>query len=575
MINFRGIFKKDSLVSNSVGVLEDRFFMVYVILECLWVPIQAFVSFVNGLHTTALVFIGILIMNLLLALYETVFKRFDIPKAIYLTAMLIKVPVLWYFVGGNSSAAGSLFILEVIFFCMVCKGKIQPLFILCVLASSGAISSLSGRMPERFGALEMSPMQHGVMSSAIGSSVTIYVVFLIFYQKKEFNNENRTVKEYDEQLKKSNQMQKNFLANMSHEIRSPLGIVLGFNDLIKETEDVNKIKEYSDNISHAGKTLQTVINDILDYSKIEAGKLDIIENDYSLGTMLSELEHDIKLRCGEKGLTFTIDKKDDVPDILFGDVIRVKQCVFNILTNAVKYTKTGYVKFTIASEGKDENGDNKLAFSIEDSGRGISEELIPKLFSSFQRLDEGQDRGIEGTGLGLTITKSLVDQMKGTIDVKSKVGEGTTFTIHIVQKDGNPSIGVSKDEVIDITVLSGKNVLVVDDVDMNLIIIETILTSEGLNVTTVLSGKEAVQICKEREFDVILLDHMMPEMDGIETYKHITEEGLNTTTSVIMLTANAMTGAREEYLSYGIKGYVSKPIDTNALNKELVTVIGS
>ena len=559
-------------INDTYNRLEDRLFMVYVLFEMIWLPIIAVVSFAVKLNTTALFFTSFFIFDILVVLYERIFKSITIPKVIYLLVMVVKVPILWYFVGGNASSASAMFLLEIIFFAMVNKGIKQIIFILISIISSGMVSNLSNRFPDRFGGLEMNGMQHAVMSPVLGTSITIFVALLIYYQKKEYNKENRLAMERDEQLQLSNKMQKNFLANMSHEIRSPLGIVLGFNDLIRKTSDIDTIYEYSSNIKSAGKMLQTVINDILDYSKIEAGKLDIIESDYKLNTMIKELERDIKLRCDEKGLRFIVEREGELPEYLCGDVIRLKQCVFNILTNAVKYTKEGFVKFTIKSEGKAEDGGNKLVFVVEDSGRGISEDLLPQLFSSFQRLNEGQNRGIEGTGLGLAITKSLVDQMKGTIDVHSEVGKGSIFTIHIAQKDGTADEKEDTEGIVDVSVLKGIEVLAVDDVEMNLVIIETILKSENMNVTIVNSGKLAIEKCKEKKFDIILMDHMMPEMDGIKTYKNISADSLNKETPVIMLTANAMMGAKEEYMSAGLSGYVTKPINQNELIKEMVRV---
>lgn len=573
MIKLRSVLAEGKVVSNQVGMLEERLFMVYMCCEIIWLPLVGIASFFVGLKLTALIIFGVFLIAISLAMTAQKTGKIVIVRWIYMILTLFKVPLLWYVVGGNVSSAGALFLLEIIFYSMINRGKIQIIFIVLSMITSSMASSLSGRFPDKLNGLNMSPMQHSIMSAVVGSSITLFVTFLIVYQKREFNRENKLARETDEQLKLSNQMQKNFLANMSHKIRSPLGIVLGFNDLILDSEDEEKIKEYATNIKDAGKTLQTVINDILDYSKIEAGKLDILESDYLISTLIKELEKDIRLRCNEKGLIFNVEKIGEIPDSLYGDCIRIKQCIFNILTNAVKYTDSGSVTFTIECKGKDVEGYNIIVFTVKDTGRGMSKDLIPKLFTSFQRLDEGQNRGIEGTGLGLAITKSLLDQMSGTVNVESEMGVGSTFVITIGQKDGSEDlISSNADEEVDMSCISGKNVLVVDDVDMNLVIIDTILTSEGLNITTVTSGQAAIDSCKEKKFDVILLDHMMPGMDGIETYNNIKANGLNTDTPVIMLTANAMAGAKEEYYSHGINGYVTKPINQNLLNREIVRV---
>jgi len=356
---------------------------------------------------------------------------------------------------------------------------------------------------------------------------------------------------------------------MSHEIRSPLGIVLGFNSLISETDDIKQIYEYSTNIEKAGKTLQTVINDILDYSKIESGKLDIVCADYSFNELVEEISADIGLKCEGKGLSFVVEKDSTIPDFLYGDNIRIKQCLFNLLTNAVKYTDEGTVSFIIDNAGRNPDGKVGIKLKIVDTGRGISEGEVPKLFTSFQRLDEGYNRGIEGTGLGLAITKNLLDAMGGTISVESSLGQGTTVTVYLEQPLGKP-VGnvVIKPQVV--TPVAGTKIMVVDDTPMNLSLVEKMLRKGNYEVVTINSGKKCLEAIMEDKYDLILLDHMMPEMNGVEVFEHLKENpGMNADTPVVMLTANAMMGAEQEYTKMGFNGYLSKPID----QKKLIAMI--
>ena len=481
--------------------------------------------------------------------------------------VLFAIPFVWHFAGGTNASANVLFIAELIFYVMCLNGVKQKVFVILSILSSSAIAAISN-MPF-YEPIIMNYKQIADVSRNIGLSTSILVMLLLLKQKQEYARERDMAIKSEKELEKSNQLQKNFLANMSHEIRTPLGIVLGFNDLIAESESVEQIHEYSDNISEAGKTLHTVINDILDYSKIESGKLDIIDVDYSVEELIHGINHDIGLKSDEKGLKFSIDIDKDIPTHLYGDNIRIKQCLLNLLSNAVKYTDQGSVSLKIDREECDKDDVCRLKFTVSDTGRGISEETIPKLFDAFKRLEEGQNRGIEGTGLGLAITKSLVDEMNGRIEVSSIYGEGSVFTMYLDQVISGKSFETKTDEnkVADI---SGVSVLVVDDTKMNLTLISKLLTKQGAVSKLIDNGADCLAECKINKYDVILLDHMMPEMDGIEVFKRLRgEEGLNKDTPVVMLTANAMAGASKEYIDLGFDGYVSKPVNLQVLITEI------
>lgn len=491
----------------------------------------------------------------------------------YFVIYLLTLPFVWHFAGGTNASANVLFTAELVFFAMCLRGKRQILFLVLSVISSTLMSALPAITRGGYRPIEMSEFQIIDVSRNMGLSTSILIVSLLLRQKKEYEKERDAAVKSEKELEKSNRLQKNFLANMSHEIRSPLGIVLGFNGLIAGSNDIDQIHEYSENITNAGKTLHTVINDILDYSKIESGKLDIINDDYSFKDLITEIKNDIGLKSAEKGLSFKINTDENVPAYLYGDNIRIKQCLLNLLSNAVKYTDQGTVSLEVVRETTDKEDHCKLKFIVSDTGKGISEDALPNLFDSFQRLDEGHNRGIEGTGLGLAITKNLIDEMNGSIEVDSKYGEGSTFTLYLEQKISDKAYSMENHEVANVDI-SGVNILAVDDTKVNLILIDKMLGKCDAKVTAVGSGEICLKVCAVNKFDVILLDHMMPEMDGVEVFKRLrSEEGLNKNTPVIMLTANAMAGANKEYMDLGFDGYVSKPINVQELKETIVDVL--
>ena len=561
------LLKKMHIINDRKYELETRLLLSFIMFETIWSIFNSIFAIAMRLPApTIRMYVCHAIVLPLGVLLAFITEKKVFFRELYFVLILINIPGVWYLAGGQKASANILFVCELVIYAMCLKGKKRMVYMILSLMSSGMISSMSGRFPELL-SFEMDPRQRAMASSSIGLSTSLLIAAILIKQKYEYMRERDAAVEAEKELEKSNQMQKNFLANMSHEIRSPLGIVLGFNTLITESNDVEQIHDYSKNIAHAGQTLQIVINDILDYSKIESGKLDIIEADYSFYQLMDDICTDIKLKASEKGLKFNVDIDKTIPRYLFGDDIRIKQCVLNILSNAVKYTEKGEVTFTARNNGTDDNGNYLISFETKDTGKGIKEEDIPNLFLSFQRLDENNNRGIEGTGLGLAITKSLMDEMHGDIHVTSKVGEGSVFTLSLAQKVSNVQVS-DKAEEADTAALEGAKILAVDDTKLNLILIKKLLNKYGANIETVDSGQKCIDLCKTNKYDIILLDHMMPEMDGVETFSYMKKiEGFNT--PVIMLTANAMAGAKQEYIELGFNGYVSKPINQD----ELVSVI--
>ena len=369
---------------------------------------------------------------------------------------------------------------------------------------------------------------------------------------------------------KANNAKTDFLSNMSHEIRTPLNAIVGYSQLVLEEKNIpDYLKEDVSGIITASKSLLEIVNGILDVSKIEANKIEIINNAYDTNELFNEVVTLTKSRIGTKNLEFKVKIDESIPKYLYGDSARIKQIMINLLTNSIKYTRSGFVELKIDSVIK--NGVCRLIVSVEDSGVGIKKEDMSKLFVKFERFDESNTT-IEGTGLGLAITKKLVDLMKGKIVVQSVFGEGSKFTFALDQLITNKVIN-KKEEEITISDYSNKKVLVVDDNKVNLKIASKLLNTYKVNVTILESGIECLNKIKEEEYDLIFLDDMMPKMSGVETLKKLHEDP-NFKIPVVVLTANALSGMREKYLNDGFDDYLAKPIIRVELSKIIKKFLG-
>ncbi len=382
----------------------------------------------------------------------------------------------------------------------------------------------------------------------------------------------------------ANEAKSAFLSNMSHEIRTPINAILGMNEMILREADDPRILSHSGNIERAGSSLLGIVNDILDISRIESGKMELILADYDLSELISDLVNIISVRAEMKGLQLVTDIDPTLPCRLSGDEVRIKQIILNLLTNAVKYTKEGSVTFQVSCEERFRESDRVvLKVAVTDTGIGIREEDINRLFFKFERIEEERNRNIEGTGLGLPITKKLLNMMGSDLMVESEYGKGSTFCFLLEQSV------ISWDELGDYQKLSSEQqkdqsrhqgklvspdarILVVDDYAMNLEVVSGLLKETLIQVDTAISGDEALKLAGKNRYDIIFMDYMMPGKNGIETLKELRSQknGPNVNVPVVCLTADAISGAREKYLSQGFDGYLTKPVDSEMLEKILI-----
>lgn len=419
-------------------------------------------------------------------------------------------------------------------------------------------------------------------SVTLGAILGIGLMFLLVMAIIKTGQDMFQTKKNQQQAIMAKEAQAKFLANMSHEIRTPINAVIGMNEMILRDSEDEEVLEYADNIKRASNMLLALVNDILDFSKIESGQLELVEDTYDLKSLMQDELLLLNARVGGKPIEVEVDMDHRLPLKYYGDELRLKQILTNILSNAVKYTKEGKISIKVFYQWITAEKIN-LCFSVKDTGIGIKEEDIGHLLDGFKRLDLSQNRNIEGSGLGLNIVKQLVELMQGNIAVSSEYGKGSTFTIFIPQIvvdkqpigvfDASSQTGKKKIRVSDraFTAPDAK-VLVVDDNTMNLAVVKGLLKRTQVQLDLAKSGQECLELSKKKHYHIILMDHMMPEMDGVETLHHLQrdEGNPNSNTVVVALTANAVAGCREMYLEYGFDDYFSKPIQAEKLEELLI-----
>lgn len=503
-------------------------------------------------------------------------------------ANYLLMPTLYFVEGGKESAMPVWLLLASLFTFLIVEG--WPCYVIYIgnvimagilLYRDYTYPELVHRMASR--KLEYEDYFYGVAFVAL----TFGVIFK--FQGNLYENKRKELEQKEEELikmnldlEKANEAKSVFLARMSHEIRTPINGVIGMNEMILRESSERSILNYASSIEIASNTLLSLVNDILDFSKIESGLMKIIPDDYDVFSFIRSCYTMLDMRAKGKGLKLKLAYNEKLPEKLNGDEVRLRQIATNLLTNAVKYTDKGTITFEVDYIKKEESRID-LILRVTDTGRGISEEGLEGIFESFRRADERQNRNIEGSGLGLAITKQLVELMDGSINVESQQGKGSEFTVVIPQKlasskpmgdfwakySSTTGTGENYEESF---TAEDANILVVDDVPVNLQIIKLLLKKTKVNVDMAVSGEECLEKYGEKHYDMVFLDHMMPQMDGIETFVELqkTEKYKEENTPIIILTANAIQGADKEYMAVGFSDYMTKPVQAQELEKMLI-----
>lgn len=497
------------------------------------------------------------------------------------------MPVLYFQSGGRACGMICWLIFGAVLGYLIMRGKLFFGYVVINILSFSTTLILEQLHPELVSKLDSGWQETtDTIFSFILVSISIcavykYQAFLYTKQNQELSQQDDMLREMNEKLESASQAKTNFLANMSHEIRTPINAILGMDEMILRDSQDQQILGYASDIDSAGRQLLSLVNDILDISKIEAGKMEIIPVKYEMFSILNDSYNLIISRAKQKNLSVVVDNQTDLPSELFGDEIRVRQVILNLLTNAVKYTEKGTVTLSVGYEKKSEK-DIVMKISVKDTGKGISLEDQKKLFENFTRVDELHNRNIEGTGLGLSITRHLVSLMNGSIEVKSTLGEGSEFTVFIPQTviSWTPMGEFTLGQEHKVVVQSGKEsftaetatVLAVDDVRVNLNVVRLLLRDTKVQIDLAESGKDALNYMSQKHYDLVLMDHMMPEMDGIQALHHIRNDNgiINPQVPVIALTANAISGVDRMYMDEGFDGYLSKPVRAAELEAALL-----
>ena len=568
--------------------LRERLFRLIVMLGMTAVVFNIFTSIIQGQSPVVLLPLLVLLVLMVLGLRSSVkYRKFEAFALIFvLLANGVVFPVIFFLNGGAQSGASVWFLVGVTLVFLMFRGKkllaltVYSLLAICVTFVLGYL------FPDWILPINGSGYVYFDCAAALVLA-SVLIGMLIKMQNAVYEREVKVTEEQKEQIEEISRSQSAFFANMSHEIRTPINTIIGLNEMTLREDISDEIAENSINIQNASKMLLTLINDILDLSKLESGKMEIVPTRYETGAMFSDLVNIIWVRAHQKELEFKIDISPEIPSMLYGDEIRLKQVLTNILTNAVKYTERGSVTLRAKAERSGANS-VKLRISVADTGMGIKKDDMDQLFETYKRMDTEKNRKVEGTGLGLSISKQLIEMMGGKITVDSIYTKGSTFTVVVEQQimDEKP-IGpldlmikkkiAARDKYRQTFEAPDARVLVVDDNEMNLMVATKLLRGTKVQVDTAGSGEECLEKTRGKFYHVIFMDHMMPDMDGVETLKRLRrqQEGLCRDVPVIALTANALSGAEEIYQNSGFQSYLAKPINGALLEATLLKFLPS
>lgn len=576
--------------------LEIRHRLLNLILSA--VVIGGFASFLItfalGFNLGGVAITGVIIIADVFCLWLSVklFKPKLASILITVIANVIIFPIMYFFCGGCNGGMVLWLVLGLIFSWLILEGPVTYVVYVLNIVAVAVCMIVEYNFPQMVQVIE-GPIKliEDRLQSMIIVSLIIGIIFK--YQAHIFEKQRTIMEEQDETLRKTlselakvNQAKSDFLANMSHEIRTPINAMLGMDEMILRENQDSDINEYANNIQSAGQTLLSLINDILDFSKIEAGKMEIQPVEYSLFSVINDCYNMVYMRASEKNLHFIVKNDPMLPARLYGDEVRVRQIISNLLTNAVKYTPKGTVTLRIKGRRRNDAKEMVLQVEVEDTGIGLKPEHVKELFDSFKRIDEKKNRNIEGTGLGLNITKQLLDLMDGTISVQSEYGQGSVFKVEIPQTIMSEEVMGDFGKKYEKVCAARTNyresfrapharILAVDDVPMNLQVIKALLKNTGMQIETATNGRQCLEMTRLKKYNLILMDHMMPDMDGVETLHRIRamDDYPNKSTPVIALTANAIMGVEQEYLAEGFQSYLSKPVRGAQLEDTILTYL--
>lgn len=526
----------------------------------------------NGDRKLLLINTGIALLSLSLLFYAYYSKKYQ--RCYFITIVVIFMflfPIMFFKSGGYKGGMPSFYIFGILFTIFMLEGWLMFFCVWLELIIYIFTIGIAYYYPDTVIWFQSEKeivvdVLTGVVVSSASLGVAMYLHFRIYKKQQVFLTQAR------EEAMEANRAKSTFLANMSHEIRTPINVMLGMNEMILRESESREVVQYAKSVEKAGNYLLSLINNILDITRIESKKLDIIEEKFSLRQLVQEVCLIGAKQAEAKNLEFVVDVEETLPKYLEGDALHIKQVILNLINNAVKYTKKGKVFLEVCQEEK------QISFSVKDTGIGIKKEDMEALFDMFMRADIKRHRNIEGSGLGLTIAKELCEQMGGHIQAESIYGKGSNFTVYFPLKDaGTEKIGQWKvvegepvQEKRKKFFASEAQILLVDDSEQNIQVITSLLRRTGVQLDTAASGFECIEKVRNKKYHLIFLDYMMPEMDGIETFHRLKKEVNGQSVPVIALTADVSTGIHQHFLSEGFSDYLSKPVMWEKLEELLL-----
>ena len=574
-----------SFYDDSVS-MQDRIFRLFTSIAILAVCVAFIMGFF--IHETFLDMAGMagaIIVFSLITWLSVKYKRVQLGAIIMAFLIICLLLPLVYFSGGGIYGGSPVwFVFCFVYVSLTVENKRMVIFLYILGAIMTVIVFwLSYRHPEFVSAHTREEAIADAVAAII--LVSLLISLMVNFQMKIFRDKNRQVREKSKEVEELNRAQNRFFSSMSHELRTPINTIIGLNEMILREDVSDEVAEDARSIQGASKMLLALINDILDMSKLESGKMDIVPVSYDVGAMFSEIVNMVWGRAKDKGLAFHVDVDTKIPSQLFGDEVRIKQVLINLLNNAIKYTSEGSVSLSVQCDTLDSNK-VRLVITVADTGMGIKKENVPLLFNAFKRVDEEKNRNIEGTGLGLSIVKQLVDLMGGEVQVNSIYTKGSTFVVTLEQEIVDPKelgeLGLETRHALNVREhykqsfeAPDAHVLIVDDNDTNLMVASKLLRDTKVNIDIALSGIECLKKTFSEQYDLIFMDHLMPEMDGIECLNKIRsqEGGLNRETPVVVLTANAGSDNQALYNKAGFDGYILKPVSGSVLENTLLQIL--